>query len=88
MRPRVKPLVVRALRSNPKARDDNRWLYIEVLKQAGFPVTPELEATVERWPQIESVRRSRARIQNQEGRLLPSDAVWEQRQDKIGPRPR
>src|SRR5690348_9298466 len=71
MRTHVKPAVLRALKENPRARDDNRWLYVEVLKQAGFPISAELEATVEQWPQIESVRRSRARIQNEEGRLLP-----------------
>lgn len=83
----VRKAVEIALARNPIARDDNRVLYLEVLKQQGISIPPELEATVGSWPQIETVRRVRAKIQNEEGQLLPSPHVRAQRQAPVG-RPR
>lgn len=76
---RVKPLVAAALGRSPAARDNVNALILEVWRQCGLEVTENIEELASRLPQAETIRRERARIQNEQGRFPPSPEVLARR---------
>lgn len=70
---KVKTLVEAVLARYREARANNNLLVLLTWRQAGFTVPDELIvlAQTNQLPQVESIRRQRARIQNVEGRLRP-----------------
>jgi hypothetical protein len=83
---RVKPLVVAALRESPAARDDNNALILDVWQRCGLQVIGDIEMLASTLPQVETIRRERARIQNEEERYPPSPNVQAKRRRHTGPR--
>lgn len=70
-RPSIRPLVVAVLREHPDTRRNNNALVLETWRKAGYPVSDELLALAGELPQVESIRRQRARIQNEQGQFRP-----------------
>lgn len=63
-----KEAVERVLAEHPETRDDSRLLLLWVWNEFGYPVSPEQWSLASTMPQVESVRRTRAKIQNEEKR--------------------
>lgn len=67
----VKDVVEEVLTDDPTARIDNRRLVLEVWDRYGLHLSPKQWELLKRLPQPETIRRHRAKIQNEEGRLRP-----------------
>jgi hypothetical protein len=83
---RVRPLVADTLRESSAARDDNNALILQVWRRCGLQVVGDVESIAATLPQAETIRRARARIQNEEERYPPSPSVQARRRKYSGPR--
>ena len=72
MKSTIKDEVEHVLEVSPDARADNRVLTLRIWELHGLSLTPEQWALVPSLPQTETVRRHRAKIQNEEGRFRPT----------------
>lgn len=63
--------VEKVLASYPETRSDNRLLLFRVWEQQGLQLTPEQWEMVTHLRQPETIRRTRAKVQNDEGRYRP-----------------
>lgn len=70
---RWKDRVESTLSRYPETRNDNRFLILRIWDELGLDLTPEQWAKVPTLPQPETLRRTRAKIQNEEGRFLPRE---------------
>jgi hypothetical protein len=59
------------LDEHPETRGDNRFLLFRVWERQGLQLTPEQWEMVSRLRQPETIRRTRAKLQNEDGRFLP-----------------
>ena len=73
---RWKDCVETTLDRHPETRSDNRFLILRIWDELGLDLTPEQWARVPSLPQPETLRRTRAKIQNEEGRFLPWDDLY------------
>ena len=79
----VKQQVRRTLRQFPQARRDNRTLVLLIWRQQGLPISLEEALNPDRFWQPESIRRARAKIQNDEGQLKPEDSAQDDEEDQF-----
>ncbi len=70
-RTRIKPLVLKVLAECPAARRSNNRLVLEVWRRQHPELPAELLELADGLAQVESIRRQRARIQNEEKRFRP-----------------
>lgn len=63
--------VEEVLSRHAETRRDNRLLILRVWEEYGLQLTPAQWETVTRLPQPETIRRTRAKLQNEEGRYQP-----------------
>jgi hypothetical protein len=63
--------IEQVLAADPETRADNRVLLFRVWERQGLRLTPEQWETVRRLGQPETIRRVRAKLQNEERRYLP-----------------
>jgi hypothetical protein len=68
---RCKDVVEAVLARRPETRADHRLLMFRVWELQGLELTREQWAVVEELFQPETIRRTRAKLQNEEGRFLP-----------------
>ena len=76
----LKSIVSRILKRDERARDDDLWLYFQVLKEQGHKIFIPIES-MEVMPRPESVSRIRRIIQNEEQQFTPSDETYEKRKN-------
>jgi hypothetical protein len=76
----VKDTVEAVLQSDARARDDDKWLTIQVLRKLGFNIYIPYE-TLESMPSFESIRRTRQKFQEQ-GLYQPSPEVADGRKEE------
>ena len=74
---KVKDVVRRVLKSDPRARADDTWLILQVLRSMGYAIFIPYEK-MDGMPAFESITRCRRKIQ-EEGDMLPSDSVLDGR---------
>ena len=63
----LKPIVEKLLEEDPRCRNDDKWLYIQVLRKLGFKIWIDY-SQIKKMPFPESVSRTRRTIQNQENK--------------------
>lgn len=66
------------LKEDPRARDSDIWLVLEVLRKMGFTIFIDYTKMAD-MPSFETITRIRREIQNTEGRLEASEFVKTQR---------
>jgi hypothetical protein len=71
-----KDAVESALDRYPETRGDNRYLILRIWDDLGLNLTAEQWAVVTSLPQPETLRRTRAKLQNEEGRFLPQHELY------------
>ena len=76
----VKDVVENVLRADARARNDDKWLIIQVLKEMGFKVFIPYDQLNE-IPAFESITRARRKLQEQ-GLYPASDKVIEHRREE------
>jgi hypothetical protein len=74
----LKSIVSRILKRDERARDDDLWLYLQVLKEQGHKIFIDWDE-LSVMPRPESVSRIRRTIQNEEQLFTPSDETFEKR---------
>jgi len=78
-------LVYQLLRNEPKCRDEDKWLcfrvYEEIAKREGKTVFIPFEI-FNKFPSFETISRVRRKLQNKEGKFLPSNEVMAGRENK------
>ena len=73
---KVKSLVIEIMEAEPRARGDDKFLTLRVMQRILHQTGPTLTIRIDqlrKLPAFETVKRTRASIQNVEGRLLPMD---------------
>lgn len=68
----VKEWVLHFLKTDERCRNSDKWLTYRVLRQYTSIYIPF--ADFQKMPSFESIRRTRAHVQNQEKKFLPTDA--------------
>ena len=71
MKTKLKQYVEEVLEEDERAKNDDNWLIIQVLRKYGINFFIDY-GELPRLPAIESIVRTRARIQNEEKKLLPT----------------
>ena len=74
----IRNTVIEVLREDPRARDSDKWLIIQVLRKLGINIYLDY-SQLNDMPSYESIIRCRRSIQNQEGLYPPKPEVDEQR---------
>jgi len=74
----LKSIVSRILKKDERARDDDLWLYLQVLKEQGHKIFIDWDE-LSVMPRPESVSRIRRTIQNDEQQFTPSDDEYNRR---------
>ncbi len=74
----LKSIVSRILKRDERARDDDLWLYLQVLKEQGHKIFIDWDE-LSVMPRPESVSRIRRTIQNNEQQFTPSDDEYNRR---------
>jgi len=74
----IRNTVLEVLREDPKTRDSDKWLIIQVLRKLGIKVYLDY-SQLNDMPSFESITRCRRSIQNQEGLYPPTKEIEEQR---------
>jgi hypothetical protein len=74
----LKSVVPRVLKKDERARDDDLWLYLQVLKEQGHKIFINWDE-LSVMPRPESVSRIRRTIQNDEQKFTPSDDTYDRR---------
>lgn len=74
----LKSIVSRILKRDELARDNDLWLYIQVLREQGHKIFLNYDE-LNSFPKPESVSRIRRTIQNDEQQFTPSDETYEKR---------
>ena len=74
----IKKIIEEILEEDEKARNDDNWLVVQVLRRLGIKIYVEYEG-FENLPKFESIIRTRAKIQNEEKKFLPTDEEAEKR---------
>ncbi len=77
----IKNMVHEVLSKDHKARNNDKWLILQTLKEMGFKIYINYE-DLEKMPSFETITRCRRFIQNQLGQCLPSKQVDEMRNKK------
>ena len=78
MRRKIKSVVLRVLKNDPLAREDDNHLICAVCHEMGLELLPEHVRLIEALPRFSSIVRTRAKIQ-QQGRFLPPSNVMRER---------
>ena len=74
----LKSIVSRILKKDERARDDDLWLYLQVLKEQGHKIFIDWDE-LSVMPRPESVSRIRRTIQNEEQKFTTSDDTYDRR---------
>ena len=74
----LKEVVEKILRVDTRARDDDLWLYLQVLKEQGHKIFINWDE-LDSMPRPESVSRVRRAIQNNEQRYTPKEEIVQRR---------
>jgi len=78
-----KKIVEEILRDYPETRSSDKKLFLKVLERFGLTLTDEQKRKFLQIPiSYESVRRSRQKIQNDEGKYRPSEQVIKAREQE------
>jgi hypothetical protein len=77
----IKQVVEEVMETDPKTRNSDKWLILQVLRKMGFKIYVDYHELKE-MPSFESITRCRRHIQNTEGKLIPERLVDELRQSK------
>lgn len=74
----ISELTEKILQDDPRTRYSDKWLQVQVLNSLGFEMT---EKQMEIWRDIslESIRRTRAKLQNVDGKYLPDPEIVKER---------
>lgn len=75
---KVKDAVEEVMTQDPKTRDHDSWLILQVLRKMGYKVYIDY-SDLKNMPSFESITRARRYIQNTEGKLVPSEKVDKRR---------
>lgn len=78
MNDNIRNTVIEVLREDPRARDSDKWLIIQVLRKLGINIYLDY-SQLKDMPSFESITRCRRSIQNQEGLYPPSQEIDTQR---------
>lgn len=74
----VKEIIEKLLEEDPRCREDDKWLTYNVFqiiaKENGQGVFIPFNL-FDKFPAFETIKRTRAKIQNEEGRFLPENEV-------------
>ena len=70
----IKQIVEDILAEDSKARNNDTWLVIQVLRKIGFKVFIDYR-NLEDLPSFETIIRCRRFIQNKEGRFIPREDI-------------
>lgn len=76
----VKDTVENVLQADDRARNDDKWLTIQVLRKMGFNIFIPYEK-LDSMPSFESIRRTRQKFQ-ETGQYLPNPVVAEKRKEE------
>jgi hypothetical protein len=74
----LKSVVARVLKKNEQARNDDRILILEVLRELGFKIYVDYNF-LEAMPQFESITRVRRDLQNNEQKFTADDETYNRR---------
>ena len=74
----LKSIVNRILKRDERARNDDLWLYLEVLKEQGHKIFIDWDE-LSVMPRPESISRIRRFIQNNEQKFTPDDETFNRR---------
>lgn len=74
----IKNVVEEVMTLDPKTRNNDKWLILQVMRKLGFKIYVDY-ADLKEMPSFESITRIRRFIQNTEGKLLPDKATDYQR---------
>lgn len=78
MRRQLKPTVMRVMRDDLTARENDNHLIYAVCREMGHELLPEQLDLIHQLPNFASIVRARAKLQEQ-GRFLPSPTVRRER---------
>lgn len=81
----AKQYVIDILRVNPQARNDDRELFLAYFREHNLQLTQEQEAKFRTLPyDLETLRRSRQVVQNDENQLQATSGIKKKRLQKEG----
>lgn len=78
MNDNIRNIIIEVLREDPRARDSDKWLIIQVLRRLGIDIYIDY-SQLNDMPSFETITRHRRFLQNNEGLYPPKPEVDEQR---------